>query len=384
VKVLFVCNSEDDGGAARSVRLLVQEIDRALVEPVVVVHREGPLAEQLRSSARVYVVPELVETPTRPRAQHFAFARNCADLLRAVHRLREIAAAERAELLYGHTTWSNLVAAWAAPGRTVWHIRNDHSPAAVRAAMLTVARATAVAAVIAVSHAAAAPYAPLRGRLHVIPNGVDLAIAQAARAAPRLRREHHIGSDSLLVGAAGRLVAHKGLAVLARAAAMLREVRFAILGGNPRHEGGDALAELRKTMPPDTIFTGWLAEPEPYVADLDVLVVPSLYPDPFPRTVIEAMALGVPVVASDIGGIPEAVRDGREGFLVPPGDAQALAARIALLASQPALRREMAERALSRAEARYSARGTAQAVAQVLRARRTASESSRCAPPPPQ
>ena len=376
LKVLLVVNSEDDGGAARSVRLLLDEFDREVIAPTVVVHRESPIWK----GVPIHVVPELVETPTRPRPERFALLRNCADLAHAVGRLRELA--RDVDLVYGHTTWSNLVAAWAAPGRTVWHIRNDHSAAAVRAGMLAVARATDVAAVIAVSNAAAAPYLGLRDRLHVIPNGVDLEATRAARAGKRLRREFHIGSDECLVGAAGRLVAHKGLEVLARAAASVRDVRFVILGGNPRHQNGDALATLRAQMPPGTLFTGWLPEPLPYMADLDVLVVPSLYPDPFPRTVIEALALGVPVVASRIGGIPEAVRDGREGFLVPPGDPAALAAHIALLAAQPALRREMAARAFSRAEARYSARATARAVEQVLLATGKASGSSRPAPPP--
>jgi glycosyltransferase involved in cell wall biosynthesis len=363
------------------VRLLVQEIDRARVDPVVVVHREGAFAESLRAWAPVHVVPELVETPARPRAESFAFARNCADLWHAVERLRTIARREQTELLYGHTTWSNLVCAFAAPGRTVWHIRNDHSPPLVRAGMLAVAHAAQVRAVVAVSRAAAVPYASFRGHLHVIPNGVDLDVARAARAARRLRREHGIAADVVLAGAAGRLVAHKGLSVLASAARLTSGVRFVNLGGNPRHEAGDALATLRSAMPKGTLFLGWLAAPEPYLADLDLLIVPSLYPDPFPRTVIEAMALGVPVVASNIGGIPEAVRDGREGFLVPPGDPQALAARIELLASQPALRREMAARALSRAEARYSAREAARAVELVLleavRTRDTASGSNR-------
>ena len=377
LKVLLVCNSEDDGGAARSVRLLVQEFDRAVIDPIVVVHRAAALWEGVPT----HVIPELVETPTRPRAQRFAFVRNCADLGRAVGKLRTLA--DEADLVYGHTTWSNLVAAWAAPGRTVWHIRNDHSAATVRAGMLAIARVTDVRAIIAVSHAAAAPYASLRERVHVIPNGVDLELARAARADKRLRREHSIGADEILVGAAGRLVAHKGLAVLARAARSVRGARFVILGGNPRHQRGDALAALRAQMPAGTIFTGWLADPLPYLADLDLLAVPSLYPDPFPRSVIEAMALGVPVVASNIGGIPEALRDGREGFLVPPGNAAALAARVALLATQPALRQQMAARALSRAEERYSARATARAVEQVLLATHRASASSTAASPSP-
>src|SRR5262249_59918040 len=132
----------------------------------------------------------------------------------------ELPARDARDWLTGRPAGPSLAAAWAARGRTVRHIRTHHAPAAGRAGMLAVARATAVSAVIAVSHAAAAPYAPLRGRLHIIPNGVDLAIAQAAPAAPRLRREHHIRSDSLLVEAARRLVTHKRLRPPARAPAI--------------------------------------------------------------------------------------------------------------------------------------------------------------------
>ena len=67
LKVLLVVNSEDDGGAARSVRLLLDQFDRDLVDPTLVVHRESPIW----SGVPHHVVPELVETPTRPRPDRF-------------------------------------------------------------------------------------------------------------------------------------------------------------------------------------------------------------------------------------------------------------------------------------------------------------------------
>jgi len=75
-----------------------------------------------------------------------------------------------------------------------------------------------------------------------------------------------------------------------------------------------------------------------------VVVVPSRY-DSFPYVVIEALAVGVPVIASQVGGIPEAVRDGQDGFLVPPDDPQALADRLRLILSDPALRDQMGQNA---------------------------------------
>jgi glycosyltransferase involved in cell wall biosynthesis len=378
LRALFCVNSEDDGGAARSVALLVGELDRTRVEPYVVVHREGALSQRLRAlGVGLEVVPELVETPTRPRpgaGAAGAALRNAADLARAVVKLRALARAQEADLLYGHTTWSNLCCAAAGAGRTpvVWHIRNDHSPRAVRAAMLAVVRTTAVRLVIAVSRSAAQPYRSLGERVQVVPTGV--ALPAAGRPAPVLRRQLGRGlpEDAILVGAAGRLVPHKGLDVLAQAARLCRArapalpLRFVILGKSPRHADRDLLGELRAAMPADTVFTGYVPDPERYLGDLDLVVVPSIYPDPFPRVIIESLALGVPVVASRIGGIPEAVRDGREGFLVPPGDGAALAERILALADNPVLRRAMGARGAERARACYSAAGCARAVEALL------------------
>jgi glycosyltransferase involved in cell wall biosynthesis len=79
-----------------------------------------------------------------------------------------------------------------------------------------------------------------------------------------------------------------------------------------------------------------------------VLVVPSVWPENSPVTITEAMASGLPVIASDIGGIPELVEDGVTGFLVPVGDSHAMAERIARLLERPELKQQMGQAGLAR------------------------------------
>jgi glycogen(starch) synthase len=86
------------------------------------------------------------------------------------------------------------------------------------------------------------------------------------------------------------------------------------------------------------------------LASLDVLALPSAYEE-MGSVLTEAMASGLPVVASDVGGIPEIVRDGETGLLVPPGDVDALARALDRLVADPALRSRLAEGARDRSQA---------------------------------
>jgi glycosyltransferase involved in cell wall biosynthesis len=74
---------------------------------------------------------------------------------------------------------------------------------------------------------------------------------------------------------------------------------------------------------------------------MDVCILPSAQPEPFGGVVMEAMALGIPVIGTKIGGTVEQIEDGKTGFLVPPADPQAIAAAVAKLASAPERRRQM-------------------------------------------
>ena len=100
-------------------------------------------------------------------------------------------------------------------------------------------------------------------------------------------------------------------------------------------------------------FLGHREDVPQVLADTDIFVLPSRT-EAFPNVLLEAMATGLPVVASDVGGIPELVEDGRNGLLVPVGDAQALAAAIVRLMAEPQLADALGEAARLAIESRYS------------------------------
>lgn len=159
-----------------------------------------------------------------------------------------------------------------------------------------------------------------------------------------------------IVGFVGRLVDQKGCETLIRAIPDVRRAhpsaRFVLVGDGPLKGALEALSRtLGVTESVD--FVGYQAEPSAYMARMDVVVIPSIY-DPFPLVTVEAMELGRPVVASAVGGIPEAVVDGRTGFLVPPRNPKALATAVSRILDDPALAARLGEAARARAISEFS------------------------------
>jgi glycosyltransferase involved in cell wall biosynthesis len=103
----------------------------------------------------------------------------------------------------------------------------------------------------------------------------------------------------------------------------------------------------------DCLFPGYQEEVGPFFSAFDVFVLPSAN-EGTPVTAIEALASGCPVVATRVGGIPDVVRDGEDGFLVDPGAVDDLAERLARLAADPALRARMGAAGRARVFTRYA------------------------------
>jgi len=190
-------------------------------------------------------------------------------------------------------------------------------------------------------------------RITVIPNGIDLA---------QLRRDADsdlaitLRPASARVGFVGRLERIKGAEYFVRAAALLiadrPDVHFVVAG---QGSGDGNLRELAAQLgiAARIEFLGYVGSVPPLLAALDVVVVPSLS-EASGLTAIEALALGVPVVASRVGGLPEVVVDGVTGLLVAPGDEAALARAVARLLDDPALARSLAEAGAQRVEERFA------------------------------
>jgi phosphatidyl-myo-inositol alpha-mannosyltransferase len=179
------------------------------------------------------------------------------------------------------------------------------------------------------------------GRYRIVPNGVDLSAARPNHARP---------NDELRIVYVGRAEDRKGLPVLLRAFEALRGVGVPArltVAGPTREEVEPLLLE-----PEGIEIAGQVDEAEKWrlLGEADVLCAPSLGGESFGMVLTEAFASGTPVVASDIAGYRDVARHGRDGLLVPAGDAVALGEALLELASDPARRSQMAGAARERAE----------------------------------
>jgi glycosyltransferase involved in cell wall biosynthesis len=158
-----------------------------------------------------------------------------------------------------------------------------------------------------------------------------------------------------LLGFVAGLRDQKGLPTLLDALDLLsargEAPRFAIVGNGPLQDEVDRRAGSG-ALSATTIVRPFAGRVEPYLRALDVFVLPS-YWEGMPIAVLEAMALGLPVVATAVDGTPEAVLEGRTGMLVAPGDAEALAARLTTLAADADARRRMGQAAREEAHRRF-------------------------------
>jgi len=167
----------------------------------------------------------------------------------------------------------------------------------------------------------------------VIRNGVDLSRFQSASDSSKkaeIRKEFGIPLESPLIGTVANLSVEKGYPYLIEAAGIVLrekpEARFLFVGGGPLLE---EMKQRAKTDPNSgkIIFTGHRSDIPDLMAAMDVFVLSSLI-EGFPNVLLEAMAMGKPVVATETGGIPELIRSGTDGILVPPQNGESLAKAI--------------------------------------------------------
>nr|WP_294553487.1 glycosyltransferase [uncultured Rhodopila sp.] len=175
--------------------------------------------------------------------------------------------------------------------------------------------------------------------IHYVPNGIDLARFAAAAAAQR-------GTGETVIGTVAALRPEKNIARLLRAAAPLPGRRLVIVGDGPER---DALTDLARTlgMADRVSFAGYRQDTPDFYARFDLFALSS-DTEQMPLSVIEAMASGLPVVATDVGDIRLMVAAENAPFIAPPGDA-AFGAALSALAGDPGLRRRIGQANLAKA-----------------------------------
>jgi glycosyltransferase involved in cell wall biosynthesis len=213
--------------------------------------------------------------------------------------------------------------------------------------------------IICVSRAVADQFHPaLRNKVQVVYDGFPFAEFEAVTPAriQAFRDAFGLGGGPA-VGVVGRIKwKRKGQEIFLQAAAQLRtdfpEARFLCIGspfpGNESHLEALRRFAAELGMGREWIITGDVADNLGAIAALDVLVHPPCQPEPFSGAVVEAMALGKPVIGTDLGGTPEQVIPDQTGLLVPPNDADALADAMRTLLRDAALRTAMGQRGRER------------------------------------
>ncbi|MCC6848923.1 MAG: glycosyltransferase [Deltaproteobacteria bacterium] len=203
-------------------------------------------------------------------------------------------------------------------------------------------------------------------RIHLVPSGVEAArFAAGPRAAARARLA--LGDRTWVLAVVGALEERKGHDVLLDALARDPDPGHVVLIAGDGTRAPALRARAAALGLADRVrFLGRVEDVAPLLAAADALVMPSRR-EGLGVAALEAMAAGLPVVASRVGGLPEAVVDGETGLLVPPGDAAALAAALARLAADPALAGRLGAGGAARAAARFSMAAMAEGTLAVYR-----------------
>ena len=290
--------------------------------------------------------------------------------LRALARLRRALVAGRYDIVHAHLFLANVAARVAGRLAGVPVVITSHHDTDVwmRAPHRLVERLSArwcdrvVTCSEAVRRYAIERHGLPAARVRTLRNAIDVPAAppDAARRRVAARRDLGAGAGDLLVATLGRLdEPKKGLAVFLDAAAVVAaaepRARFALVGDGParadleRRAGAPGLAGR-------VVFAGERRDVRDVLSGIDIFVQPSLW-EGFGLTVIEAMAAALPVVASRVGGIPEALRDGVDGILVPPAEPAALARAILRLARDPDLGARLGAAGRDRATAEFGLDG---------------------------
>jgi len=328
------------GGAERLALAIAKRLDRTAFESYVCFTRRQ--------------APEIVEELERADVRVFQLGRSSRADVAAWRRFRQFLRSEHIDVVHAHKFGSNVWASTVGRGDAAVVIAHEHSwsfegqPLRRLADRELVARRADV--LLAVSNSDRARMVAVEGidpaRIRVIPNGIP-ALPRRSRA--DLRAELGLPAHTPLLGAVGGLRRPKAYEDLVRAAALLRrefpDLHVVIAGGGPerqRLESAIGAAGLAGTV----TLLGARRDVADVLAAVDVAVSSSVS-EGSPLSVLEYMAAGKAIVATCVGGVPDLIRDGVHGLLVPPAEPQQLAAAIAALLHEP-LRRDRLGRAARR------------------------------------
>lgn len=363
-------DADPQGGALRCLLDMSGEIEQWGFRSVLVLSGRAAADVAGSGSDPTYRLPLPRPQRSRPLTAH---VRDVIETMRSASRLAAIIRRERVAIVHVNEILDVYggIAAAIAGVPCVWHVRADVSgwPFVLQASLPRLVGRLA-SEVIAVSNSVRdnvfAGHGVDRSRVTVIHDpGPDPGTFHPAVDGSAVRQELGIPDEAPVVSLVAKMVEPKGHEVLLRAVPTIvrsfPSARVVVVGGDLEGLHHRRYAERMRKLPAElgvahaVTFTGYRADVARIMAAADVVVHCPTHPDPFPGVVLQGMALGKAVVASDIGGSREQIEPGRSGLLVSPADPAALASAVCRLLGQPDLRETLGRSAAEDVRRRFTA-----------------------------
>jgi glycosyltransferase involved in cell wall biosynthesis len=352
-RILYVHGVEAIGGAERDLIALLKTLNREKWEPHVVCPVTGPFRDQLQAIA---VPTHALSLPPWRKVRSFFQRRSAVRRLEALVNQLDPAMIHVNDIWWVPHTVRVVARCVAKSVPIVAHVRQEIEPAKVRRYELD-----CVESVIAISRQI--EQSLIAGGVSVknvrtLYSGIDLSEKRLTHDDQAIRQMIGLPNGAVLLGTVANLFPRKGYEVMLRALpAIVRAVSTVhyVIVGSDDHGYADRLKRLAHELKiADRVHIVGFQDPvQPFLAALDLYVHPALM-EGFGIAVVEAMAMGKAVVATTAGGLPEVVAQGETGMLVPPGNAESLAATVVSLLEDKVRREQMGLCGKMRAHERFS------------------------------
>ncbi len=344
------------GGSQISAVMLIMALDRARYEPLVILHEPGPLTGYLEDQKIDFEILPLgaYVGPGPGRLSHLRHILITTPVLYRFLRRHTISIVHAQD---GRMNQTCGMPARLSGASFICHQRSKYAPSGLTQLAMRLADGIACNSQFVRDGLPSSA----RAKATVIANPFDTDIAQPARHKARAAalQALDLSSDGRIVSFVGNLTTQKRPEVFLRAAALIRDgietpVRFLIFGRD-REDLKPQLSALSDelSMADDLQFMGFHDPIAPWLAASDMLLVPEV-DDAFGRSLVEAMLVGTPVVASDSGGHREIIEHEKTGLLSPPDDPMAMASAALTLLLDRGRSAEIAARGREAALARYA------------------------------
>ncbi len=355
-RILFVNSSVSGGGAGKALLTMIRGFDPKVIEAHIVLPFDGVVGKPLKEAgATIHYNSNLAERfgktamslPCFLRIQILEKLANIFLFRKIAKDLANLADELDVDMIYAnhliHFPVCAMAGLWSGK-KVILHSREWLSSFLEKLCFRFFARRKSVKKVIAVSKVSTKAYEST-GKVEIVYDTIDG--EDFADQTPLLRKEYGLDSKVFIVGFMGRLIERKGVPLLMKAFQKAKEdlpnSMLVIIGGNDPSLRKDLLAEYRKMavhlgIDTQTLFTGFLSDPKPYLLDFDVSVMPSLDPEPFGLVPMEGAFFGIPAIIPDNSGASEVMRDGKEALHFKAFSSTSLAEKIQLLGKHSELR----------------------------------------------